>query len=196
MKGILFNLLEELVIDEHGFDVWDQMIEATGVSGAYTAVGSYDDDDLTSLVSSLGDLCSAGDHGVDDPTVMRWFGSSAMAPLAEKYPAFFAPHERTVDFILTLNEVIHAEVLKLHPDAVVPTFQFTGVDRGETDSVTLHYTSQRRMCALVEGFAAGAARHFDESTDVRHVECMLDGADECRLECRFTPLVPSENTMT
>ena len=32
---------------------------------------------------------------------------------AKRYPEFFEPHETTLEFLLTLNEMIHPEVRKL-----------------------------------------------------------------------------------
>ena len=36
MKGIIFNLAEEVVVREHGDDVWDAVLEGAGVTGSYT----------------------------------------------------------------------------------------------------------------------------------------------------------------
>lgn len=191
MKGILFNLLEDVVVDQYGIDVWDSMIERSGATGSYTAVGDYRDDELTALVGGLGELCTAGRGTVGNPDVLRWFGRAAIAPLAERYPQFFAPHERTLDFVLTLNDVIHAEVLRLHPDAQVPTFHFSGIARGDaTSSVTLHYNSERALCALAEGFVSGAAHHFGELSSIRQRTCMFLGQPECTIVCTFGMLDP------
>ena len=52
MKGVVFNLLEEVVSSEFGEDTWDGLIDAAEVEGAYTSLGSYDDGDLGSLVGA------------------------------------------------------------------------------------------------------------------------------------------------
>jgi hypothetical protein len=44
MKGIIFNLLEEVVIRDHGADTWDELLSATCLDGAYTSLGSYPDE--------------------------------------------------------------------------------------------------------------------------------------------------------
>ena len=31
MKGVIFNLVEEIVTDEHGADVWDELLDDAGV---------------------------------------------------------------------------------------------------------------------------------------------------------------------
>ena len=59
MKGIIFNLLEEVVVDAHGERVWDTLLDEAGVSGVYTSLGSYDDAEIMSLVSAAGAGLSA-----------------------------------------------------------------------------------------------------------------------------------------
>ncbi|MGH7805640.1 MAG: heme NO-binding domain-containing protein, partial [Candidatus Binatia bacterium] len=69
MKGIVFNLLEQAVVDAHGDDTWESLLENAGVEGAYTAVGNYPNDELQRLVKAASD---ALDLPPDD--VVRWFG--------------------------------------------------------------------------------------------------------------------------
>ena len=38
MKGITFNLLEEIVQREHGEEAWDQLIESAQLDGVYTSL--------------------------------------------------------------------------------------------------------------------------------------------------------------
>ncbi len=56
MKGIIFNLVEDVVTQENGPDAWDDLLDAAHVDGAYTAVGSYDDEP-TALDRGCGRLC-------------------------------------------------------------------------------------------------------------------------------------------
>ncbi len=44
VKGIMFNLTEEVVSAEDGDDSWDSLLDATQVEGAYAPVGGYPDD--------------------------------------------------------------------------------------------------------------------------------------------------------
>ena len=55
MKGIIFNLLEEVVIRDHGADTWDELLNATSLDGAYTSLGSYPDEHIQVLVISKRD---------------------------------------------------------------------------------------------------------------------------------------------
>lgn len=52
MKGVIFNLVEDIVTEANGPDAWDDLLEAAGLEGAYTALGSYGDDQLFALVDA------------------------------------------------------------------------------------------------------------------------------------------------
>jgi hypothetical protein len=177
MKGIVFNLLEEAVSHDYGEGTWDQMLEAAGLEGAYTSLGSYPDEDLMKLV---GVACSELDMPAQD--VVRWFGLAAMPLLAERYPEFFAPYESARSFVLTLNSIIHPEVRKLYPGADVPVFYF---DTSSEDVLVMGYASPRRMCAFAEGLIEGAAAHYGERAVIEQPRCMTRGDDKCVLEISF-----------
>ena len=40
MKGIIFNILSEAVVQAFGEDEWDDVLDAAGVDGAYTSLGN------------------------------------------------------------------------------------------------------------------------------------------------------------
>jgi hypothetical protein len=185
VKGIIFNLLEEVVTAEQGADRWDELLERSGVEGAYTSVGNYDDEEFVRLLSTMRESSGASLEGL-----FHWFGVRAMPLLADRFPMFFEPHRTTRAFLLTLNDIIHSEVRKLYLDADVPVFDFdpTPGSRQLNGSVlTLGYRSQRRLCALAEGFIMGAAAHFHEQVQIEQPVCMLRGDERCSLVCTFEP---------
>src|SRR5437867_896326 len=100
MKGIIFNLLEEVVTQAHGEKVWDQLLVTAQLDGVFTSLGNYPDEHLFKLVG-------AASAALDQPAhaIVRWFGTRALPLLAQKYPAFFTPHQSTRPFILTLNGI-------------------------------------------------------------------------------------------
>ncbi|MGZ6752115.1 MAG: heme NO-binding domain-containing protein [Nocardioides sp.] len=119
-------------------------------------------------------------------TSPRHLGRAALAGLAERYPHFFAPHTAVRPFLLTLNDVIHPEVRKLHADAEPPEFWFDDGDGGPSGSTLLvHYRSTRRLCALADGMIQGAARHYGQEAVVEHRACVLEGDDHCVLHTTF-----------
>ena len=103
--------------------------------------------------------------------------------MAERYPVFFEGHSTTRSFLVTLNDIIHPEVGKLYPDAKTPTFEFEASD---DDSLLVTYYSQRKLCALAEGFMHGAADHYNERIQLEHPECMHHGAPKCVFNLKFS----------
>ena len=174
MKGIMFDLLETTVSAAHGARVWDDLLEATGLTGAYTSLGNYPDRDLVALIRAL-----AMHTGESEPAALRWFGRTAMPVLAAAYPEFFVHEDDIRTFVVALNDIIHPEVRKLYPGADVPTFGFRASD---DDSVILRYGSARRMCALAEGLIEGAAAQFGQVVTIEQPECMLRGDELCTIE--------------
>ena len=177
MKGVVFNLLEEVVSHAHGEDAWDALLDGAKLDGAYTSLGSYPDEDLVKLVMAAS---SALDLSADE--VVRWFGRSALPLLASRYPEFFEPHESTRSFVLTLNNVIHPEVRKLYPGADVPVFDY---DTSSDDVLVMGYASPRKMCAFAEGLIEGAASHYGEQALIEQPRCMARGDEKCVLEISF-----------
>lgn len=174
MKGVIFNLLEEVVVASYGDQAWDELLDAAGLDGVYTSLGSYDDDDMTRLVSAAGAALT-----LPDDEVLRWFGRQAIPHMVKRWPDYFTAHEQTVPFLRSLNDVIHPEVRKLYAGAYCPHFDFTSPADG---SLLIGYRSPRRLCGLAHGFILGAADHYSESLTVQHVECMHDGSTRCLVE--------------
>jgi hypothetical protein len=174
MKGVVFNLLETLVIRDHGPDAWDDLVDAAGVDGAYTTLGSYPDEELLALVGAASEALS-----LTPPEIVKWFGRSSMPLFASSHPHFFEGHTETRSFLLTLNDMIHPEVRKLYPGADVPDFDYETPGPGR---LLMHYRSARRMCAFAEGLIEGAAMHFGEQVTIAQPECMHRGDERCVLD--------------
>lgn len=166
-----------MVSDEHGDQIWDDVLDAAGLDGVYTAVGSYPDQELMSLVGAAAEML---DTTPDE--LVRDFGRKAIPHFAERYPQFFAAHTSTRSFVLTLNDVIHPEVRKLFPGADVPTFEFSTPDER---TVELAYVSSRRLCSFAEGLVLGATDHYGETVEMRQTSCMKRGDSRCVLVCTF-----------
>lgn len=181
MKGIIFNLLEEVVTAHLGDDAWDGILEAAAAGGAYTSLGNYPDEEFARLIGAVSDKT-----GRNCREALKWYGRNSMPYLAQHYPEFFSPHRNLRSFLLSLNDVIHAEVRKLYPGAEVPVFEFeTPAGAAAHDTLVIHYRSKRKLCQLAEGFIVGAADRFREPLSLTQPSCMLEGAAECQLVCTF-----------
>lgn len=178
MKGIIFNLVEDVVSETHGEEVWDRLLAEAGVDGAYTSLGDYPDAELHALIGA-----ASRTLGLPRDQVVRTLGHGAALGLSEHYPRFFTPHRRTLDFVVTLNDVIHPEVRKIHSRADPPEFVFTQVDDAE---LLVGYHSARGLCALADGMLGGAAAYYGERATVVHEQCTHRGDPVCLMRCRFT----------
>jgi hypothetical protein len=177
VKGIVFNLLEDVVVAHHGEDGWDMLLEAAGLEGAYTSLGSYPSEHIAKLVAAASKA-----FGISETELQRWVGREATPILAARFPEFFQPHNSARDFVIGMNSIIHPEVHKLYPDADVPTFEFRPTDN---DDLLLGYRSPKCLCALTQGFIEGAAIHFHETIDIECLQCMHHGSPQCLMQISF-----------
>lgn len=178
VKGIVFNLLEQLVRQEFGQAEWDHVRQDADVDGAFTSLDTYPDAALRKLIAAVGKRAQK-----TPGEALQWFGRHSMPLLASQFPQLFAGQDSTRSFILTLNDIIHPEVRRLYPGADVPVFDF---DTSLPDALTLGYRSPRKLCALAHGFIEGAADHYGESVEVEQSECMHRGDAKCVFQLRFS----------
>lgn len=173
MKGIIFNIVESVVVAEHGIDAWDDVIDESGVLGAYTSLGTYPDSDLLAIAGVVADRAQT-----TPSNVMRHVGHQGLSRIYDRYPQFFTPHSDVISFLLTVDEIIHPEVRSLYPGADVPRFTYNLV--GDT-TLELTYQSRRKRCDFAEGMILGAAEHYGQTVEITQTRCMMLGDDECVL---------------
>lgn len=178
MKGIVFNIFSDLVTDEFGMEVWDQLIQQTDpASGAvYTSAEVYPDGELIAYVTAL-----SGITGVPAADLIRTFGTYTMHKFYALHPEFMTEHTAK-SFLESVHDVVHVEVKKLHPDTLLPEFQYESTG---DDQLTMFYSSPRKLCHLAEGLIIGTADIFSEKIELAHSQCMHDGAEQCRLDLCF-----------
>jgi hypothetical protein len=178
MKGIVFNLLEEVVRRAYGENTWDALLEAAGLDGVYTSLGNYPHEELLQLVTAASPALQ-----MHPEAIICWFGRHAIALLVERYPEFFDAHTTTRSFLLTLNDVIHPEVRKIYPGADVPMFTY---DTSSDAVLRMQYQSARKLCMFGQGLIEGAAAHYGEAVSIEHPRCMNRGDDQCEFRVLFT----------
>lgn len=177
MKGVIFNVVEDAVVESHGEAAWDAILDAAGLRGSWTAIGDYPDAELLAVVRA-----GSGVLDVDPDELTRDLGHAALFGLARRYPAFVEPHTDPRSFLLTLNDVIHPEVRKLHPAARPPRFEF---ELTAEQTLLVDYHSHRPLCRLADGMIRGAAAWFGETAEVVHETCARGSDTHCRLRCTF-----------
>lgn len=158
MKGVIFNAVEEAVITLYSDDVWDDLLDAAGLDGDYTSLGSYPDAHLEALVGAAVEMT-----GIDAVELIKVLGRHSFPHLADRYPELVDDSSGTHEFLRRVNDIIHPEVLKLHPDARPPRFSFEDRDDGV---LRMTYESERRLGVLAQGLIYGAADRFGEDVTV------------------------------
>jgi hypothetical protein len=76
------------------------------------------------------------------------------------------------------ENVMHAAVRVRNHNAQPPRLL---CERSGPHEVTIHYSSQRRMCALAKGIVRGIAGHFKEAVSLSEPQCMHKGDPSCKL---------------
>ena len=178
MKGIVLNMLNEMVEERFGMDTWDALIESTQPAsrGIYTSVELYPDSELLNYVAALSES-----SGIEAGMLVHAFGHYMIGRFHQIHPGFFAEHDAK-SFLKSVHDIIHVEVRKLHPDVILPEFEY---EDESPDSLVMLYKSPRHLCQLAEGLIDGAVEHFGAQIERAHPVCMHNGADHCRIEMRF-----------
>jgi len=133
---------------------------------------AYDDQwfeaQLERLVAATGD-------SMDE--IQRGFGSfAAQSTFTELYPAYYEQSTGTFAFLLGIEKKIHELVRATIPDSRPPKLHVKSLD--ET-GVLIAYTSERRLCRLLEGLVLGTAEHYSETLVIEEIQCMRHGDPGC-----------------
>ena len=171
MKGIVFNVVETIIEKEYGPEMWDLLLTSAKLDGAYTSLGNYPDAELYSIVDA-----AARQLGLTAADTLKWIGKRSMPYFSKIAPYIFKNYSHSEDFIKDVNNIIHPEIKKLSPGAVCPHFHIMNSSK---KSLSLVYTSPRKLCALAEGFMESAAELYQNNISIRQPECVHDGAERC-----------------
>lgn len=160
MKGIVFREFIDMVEATFGDEMIDTIISSCDLEsgGAYSAVGTYDHTELVQMVVAL-----SGQTGIEVPALVEAFGTYLFGRFLELFPVFFE-HETSFEFLNSIHDVVHVEVLKLYPDAGLPSFE----SQISEDKKTLHfeYHSSRHFADLAVGLMKGAFAHWGEDVHI------------------------------
>lgn len=180
MKGIFFNLAQDVVEDRWGVEVWDDTLERAGVDGAYTWFGTYPDADLFAIVRALSESV-----GLPTGGVLVAIGRGGFPSLAARHAEVLAGIDDWRSLVARLDDVVHPEAEMLHPGARPPRFDDLGSDdlgRVPGGPIRLRYESDRALCALAHGLFFGVGDWFGTPLRVEHVRCVHHGDATCVME--------------
>lgn len=161
MKGAVFPSFLEMVESQFSANMVDDIIEDSDLAsgGAYTAVGTYPHEEMVALVGSLSKR-----SGIPIPDLLRRCGEHLFSHFFANYSSFFVTVHDALTFLSGIEVVIHAEVLKLYPDAQLPRFE---TEHHSTHRLVLVYESSRHFEDLAAGLIAGCIAHFGEKIEIQ-----------------------------
>ncbi len=159
MKGIVFTEFMDHLEQVYGPVIVENVVANSGVEseGAYTSVGTYPCSELIRLISAMSSLT-----GLEISKIIRQFGEQLAVSFRRDYPQYYTEIDY-FDFVETVENRIHVDVLKLYPDAELPKF-FT-VSRSK-EKLVIDYHSARALEELAFGLLLGTARHFGEDVSI------------------------------
>ncbi len=160
MKGVIFTEFTEMVENTFGFDTLDEIIERSDLpsGGTYTAVGTYDHQEIVSLVMNLAEVSET-----PVPDLMQVFGEHLFSRFTVLYPDFFNDPKDGFDFLESVENYIHVEVRKLYPGADLPSFD---CERNGDHELKMIYKSGKHMEDVAEGLIRGCLKHYKEDATV------------------------------
>lgn len=177
MKGVVFNILEEMVVEHFGMQVWNDILDTAETEGVYTAGQSYPDEQLFELV---GIVCKK--LNMSSEMIIGSFGEYMFHRLHDRHPSFIEKEPTLKSFLKSIESVIHVEVRKLYQDPNLPSFEY--FDQSD-DHLIMRYHSPRKLCILAEGLIRGASSHYAQKISLTHTTCMHKNDPHCDLEITF-----------
>lgn len=174
VRGVMFNLLEQFVLESWGADAYEGIVERCGPAsdGPFVSVLEYPDEVFFTQVEA-----TAGQLGTSLPRTLEAFGRWCAPVLISRYPGAVEGHADAHACILALPEFLHLEVRKLSPETGPPPLECDG----EVPMASVTFVAARGLCALVRGLLHGLAKHFGEVAKFEHDICNARGGAVCRL---------------
>ena len=155
MKGIVFTEFLDLVEDKFGLEMVDKIIEQSDLQsgGAYTSVGTYDFSEMLQLLKNL-----SSNTGILIDDLLLVYAEHFFSVLEKNYPSFFKMYSDPIEMLASIENHIHVEVIKIYPDAELPTFEL--VEKTD-NSLIMIYKSSRAMHHFGLGLMNKTFEHFN-----------------------------------
>lgn len=170
MKGLVFREFLGMVEQEYGYEVVDTIIEKSNIpsKGIYTTVGTYPHFEMFQLLEQL-----SIEKEISVSELLFNFGKYAFIAFSKAYTVFFQDKKNSFELLSDVEGTIHVEVLKLYPEAELPSFEVEVLSDSE---MTMVYRSQRRMADFAEGLIKGCLLFFNENAIIEKEFLEKDGS--------------------
>ena len=171
MKGIVFTEFLEMVEEKFGLEVVDTIIEGSNLSseGIYTSVGTYDFNEMVSLIGSL-----SKEVDMEAGTLIHAFGHYLFSSLGKAHPEVIENFTNPLGLLYAIEDHIHVHVQKLYPEAELPTFKI--LEKTDT-SISMIYASSRALYRLAHGLIEKCFEHYNSTATVSYELLKADGTE-------------------
>lgn len=168
MHGLVFAALRDYTVERLG----EERAAELWIDRVFETSEAYDDEWFVAQLDRL-----AGATGETRAHVDIGFGAFAgRTTFALLYPSYYAESGDVITFLLGVEERIHALVRTTIPGARPPRLHVHPLKEA---GVLISYTSERRLCRVLEGLVLGTAEKLGETVDVDEVQCMQRGDPGC-----------------
>ena len=176
MKGLVFTELLKMADSVVGEQKVDAVLDRCPLSsgGAYNAVGNYPCSELATLSREF-----SSEARTDVDTLQNAFGKWMLKHFTETQIGYFDAKSNAFDMLESIESEVHAEVLKLYPDAELPHFTS---ERPAPDTFVFTYSSPRGLVAFCQGLIEGCIAYYGETISVSCENIRIDDA----VAARFT----------
>ncbi len=176
MYGVVFQFLQEFVINNQDEQTWSTLLEKSGIGHkVYFSMVEYPDDEAIKLILTAADMLN-----LPPITLLEAFGEDIGPKLLSNYHFYIEKGWRTVEILKYIQNNIHQMLVNGNNRRKPPTIHLYDVP-DQPDTYELVYQSHRRLCPVVKGIITGLCNHFDDQFDVKEHQCMHQG----HLDCRF-----------
>ncbi|MEN9549009.1 MAG: hypothetical protein RIR12_1600 [Bacteroidota bacterium] len=159
MYGIVNRAIQDLITKNYGEEVWDKVLQTSGVDIEFFLSNEPYDDDITYKLAGA----AATTLEISVAEVLQAFGEWWILKTGkEKYGGLMqAGGNNLKEFLINLP-LFHNRIMLMYPKLTPPEFKISDV---QANSLHVHYLSKREgLQEFVRGLLSGLAKMFD--TDI------------------------------
>ncbi len=161
MYGLINQGIEDLIIENHGEEIWQQIKTSASVNVEnFVGMNSYPDDDTYKLVKAASQILNA-----TQDQLFEAFGEFWILYTAKKgYGSLLdMVGNNFVEFLQNINQ-LHGHIQAMMPELKPPKFWCSDI---KNNSLRFHYQSDRPgLSHLVIGLIRGVGKKFDIAVEI------------------------------
>ncbi len=168
MYGMVNKILQTVISEEYGRDVWKRVSERAGLdSEEFVEMMPYPDAITYSIVSAA---CEELDVPADQ--FLHWFGREWICSTGQgSYRQYYEMATDVLGFLEKLNQ-LHQDLGQTMPGLNAPSFRLMRSKNGE--GLLEYYSDRPGLRPFVLGLLAGLADYYGEAVNVEVAELRED----------------------